>query len=929
MIQKIVTLIVGTKQKRDLKSLTPIVEQINSFEPELMSWADEKFKIATNQLREENRAGKSLDDLLPEAFAIAREAGRRILGERIFDVQLMGGIALHRGSIMEMKTGEGKTLSSVPAAYLNALGGDGVHIVTVNDYLAERDAQWMGPVYRFLGVSVGCILSEMDNDARRQAYAQDITYGTNNEFGFDYLRDNMKWDTSGKVQRGHNFCIVDEIDSILIDEARTPLIISGPAQDDTATYFEVNGLVSSLEECGKDPDTDEYPDDPVGDYKIDEKGKRITFTDQGMNSIESLLQKRTIISGSLFDSENFEYIHYFTQSLKAHILFHRDVDYVVQEGKVQIVDEFTGRILYGRRYSEGLHQAIEAKEKIKIAQRNRTLATITFQNYFRMYNKLSGMTGTADTEAKEFDKIYGLDVIVLPTNRPVIRDDNDDLIFLSEKDKFLAICDEIEQLNKKGQPMLVGTVSIEKSEMLSGLLTARGIQHEILNAKNHHREALIIAEAGAKGAVTIATNMAGRGTDIKLGGNPEYRALRKTGTGADEEVYANIHRAELERWQKDYKEVKSLGGLHVLCTERHEARRIDNQLRGRSGRQGDSGSSRFFISLDDELMRLFGGENLKSIMSRVGMKEGEPIMHPWINSSIERAQTKVEDRNFEIRKHLLDFDDVLNEQRNFIYTRREEIIGDNNLIERVMRTVEEILSCFFEAQESKKNSDNMDIISTLKDEFFYTPAISDEKIGAMTPRELFEYILKDLKRDLNEKKESLGQENFNAFIRFEYLKNIDSRWQDHLENLEALREAVYLRAYAQKNPLLEYKLEGFQIFDQMLLDIRTAIARKTIKVRIHTFEGRNLILERENIGDARHRVLGQFSVPDQAAAAQSALPRTPATRQIATAQRIAARGERDEAAPRNVQTKRSGTKVGRNAPCPCGSGKKYKHCCGR
>ncbi len=939
MIQKIMTFIVGTKQKRDLKSLTPIVEQINSLEPELMSWPDERFADRTEQLRKEIETGKKLDTILPEAFAIAREAARRILGERIFDVQLMGGIALHQGSIMEMKTGEGKTLSSVPAAYLNALGGKGVHIVTVNDYLAERDAQWMGPVYRFLGVSVGCILSQMDNDARRQAYAQDITYGTNNEFGFDYLRDNMKWDTSGKVQRGHNYCIVDEIDSILIDEARTPLIISGPAQDDTATYYEVNKLVSSLEECQKDPETDDYPENPIGDYKIDEKGKRVTFTDQGMNSIENLLQKRRIIAGSLFDSENFEYIHYFTQALKAHKLFHLDVDYVVQEGQVQIVDEFTGRILYGRRYSEGLHQAIEAKEKIKIAQRNRTLATITFQNYFRMYSKLSGMTGTADTEAKEFDKIYGLDVVVLPTNRPVIRNDHDDLIFLGEKDKLQAICDEIEQLNRKGQPILVGTVSIEKSEVLSRLLTAREIRHEVLNAKNHHREALIISEAGAKGSVTIATNMAGRGTDIKLGGNPEHRALRRAGS-VNEAAYEGIHREELQKWQKDYEEVKALGGLHVLGTERHEARRIDNQLRGRSGRQGDSGSSRFFISLDDVLMRLFGGENLKPIMSRVGMREGEPIMHPWINSSIERAQRRVEDRNFEIRKHLLEFDDVLNEQRNFIYTRREEIIADNNLKARVMTTIEEILADFFEDQRENTNSSNSDILNRLQEEFFYSPNMNEEQVNKMTSKELFEHIRDDLRHDLEEKEESLGRENLNAFIRFEYLRNIDSRWQDHLENLEALREAVYLRAYAQKNPLLEYKLEGFQIFDQMLLDIRTAIARKTLKVRIHTFEGRNLILEQENLGDARHRVLGQFALPDQAAAAQNALSREAAA-EAARADRaqrpsshprrdmVSPVGERSESQPQGAQIRRSGQKIGRNDPCPCGSGKKYKHCCGR
>ncbi|HUV08172.1 MAG TPA: preprotein translocase subunit SecA, partial [Spirochaetia bacterium] len=637
MIGKMLTLVLGTKQKRDLKMLIPIVQKINSFEPEIMSWTEERFKTRTQAFREIYMKGASLDEILPEAFAMVREAARRILGERLFDVQIMGGIALHKGCIMEMKTGEGKTLSCVTSAYLNALSGEGVHIVTVNDYLAERDAGWMGPIYNYLGVSVGCILSQMDTEARRESYSQDVTYGTNNEFGFDYLRDNMKWDNRTKVQRGHNFCIVDEIDSILIDEARTPLIISGAAEDDTAAYFEVNRLVVSLTECRKDPATGDYPDEPEGDFKLEEKNKRVTFTNEGMNHIESLLQKRSLIHGSLFDTDNFEYIHYFTQTLKAQRLFKKDVDYVVQDGKVQIVDEFTGRILYGRRYSEGLHQAIEAKERIKIAQRNRTLATITFQNYFRMYKKLSGMTGTADTEAKEFDKIYGLEVMVLPTNRPVIREDHDDVIFLTEEDKYKAICDEIERLIAKGQPILVGTVSIEKSEILARLLTQRGIRHEILNAKNHHREALIISEAGAKASVTIATNMAGRGTDIKLGGNPEYRALKRAGTEADQATHERILSEEIEKWRKDYEGVKTFGGLHVLGTERHEARRIDNQLRGRSGRQGDPGSSRFFISLDDVLMRLFGGENLKSIMSRIGMREGDPITHPWINKSIERA----------------------------------------------------------------------------------------------------------------------------------------------------------------------------------------------------------------------------------------------------------------------------------------------------
>ncbi|MDH7484341.1 MAG: preprotein translocase subunit SecA, partial [Spirochaetales bacterium] len=605
----IVAALFGTKREKDIKALLPLLHKVNALESWAMSLPDEEFPRMTLRFRERLSKGETLDDLLPEAFALVREASRRVLGERPFDVQILGGIVLHKGKIVEMKTGEGKTLSSVSAAYLNALSGEGVHVITVNDYLAERDSQWMGQIYRFLGLSVGCILSSMDNIARKEAYACDITYGTNNEFGFDYLRDNMVWSLDQKVQRGHAYCIVDEIDSILIDEARTPLIISGPADDDTYKVNEVNRLALSLAEVKKDPATGEYPDESKGevsegDFRIDEKSKRVMFTSDGLNHIESLLQKRGLIKGSLFDPQNFEYVHYFTQAVKAQHLFHKDVDYVVQDNMVQIVDEFTGRILHGRRYSDGLHEAIEAKERIKIARRNRTLATITFQNYFRLYKKLAGMTGTADTEAPEFNKIYNLDVVVIPTNRPVVRKDEDDLVYLNESDKLDAIVQEIKALHEKGQPILVGTVSIEKSEKLSALLTRNGIRHEVLNAKNHAREALIIAEAGAKGAVTIATNMAGRGTDIKLGGNPEFRARKKVGTQAPQEVYEAALAREYELWRKDYEEVKSLGGLCVIGTERHESRRIDNQLRGRSGRQGDPGRSVFFLSLDDDLMRL-------------------------------------------------------------------------------------------------------------------------------------------------------------------------------------------------------------------------------------------------------------------------------------------------------------------------------------
>ena len=926
----ILSLFLGSKQVRDLKSLTPLVRQINALEPECTALPTSAFPARTAALRQRLADGGSLEELLPEAFALVREAARRALGERLYDVQLMGGIVLHQGRIMEMKTGEGKTLSSVTAAYLNCLAGAGVHVVTVNDYLAERDSEWMGRIYRLLGVSVGVVLSQLDNEGRKAAYARDITYGTNNEFGFDYLRDNMRWEASGKVQRGHNFCIIDEIDSILIDEARTPLIISGAAEDDTQKYYEANKLVESLTECVKDPATGEYPDEGLafrmekgvdtGDFKIDEKNKRVSFTDRGFNRIEELAQRRGLIHGSLFESDNFEFIHYTTQALRAKRLFHKDVDYVVNEGRVDIVDEFTGRILHGRRYSEGLLQAIEAKENIRIAERNRPLATITFQNYFRMYKKLAGMTGTAETEATEFAKIYGLDVAVIPTNRPQVREDRDDLIYLNEEEKLQAIGQEIANMHRAGQPVLVGTISIEKSEKVSRLLTGLGVRHEVLNAKNHAREALIIAEAGARGAVTIATNMAGRGTDIKLGGNPEFRARRKLGDQGEEQLPSLLSK-ELASWEGDYSAVKEAGGLHVLGTERHDARRIDNQLRGRSGRQGDPGSSRFYISLDDDLMRLFGGENLKGVMSRLGMKEGEPIYHPWVNKAIERSQKRVEERNFEIRKHLLEYDDVLNEQRKFIYSRRDEILGDDHLSQRVLASAMDVFDLLYEELGQPEGAKRNLLLARLKEALSYTPRSAVEQYLGLDPGGLRERVLQDLTAELSEKEAEVGPEHLNLFLRFEYLRNIDQRWQDHLESLEALREAVYLRAYGQKNPLLEYKLEGFQIFDRMLEDIRTALARKVFQVRIRAVEAAPR--GRERLGNARHTLLGQFG---DNALAQGERPSASTKRGAARAR--PASGELREAQPERMQVRRSYPKVGRNDPCPCGSGKKYKYCHG-
>ena len=911
MLKNILTSVVGSKHERDLKELLPILHKINEKETWAMSIASSDFAKQTEAFKLRLKNKETLDDILPEAFALAREASRRTLGERHYDVQLLGGIILHQGRIMEMKTGEGKTLSSVSTAYLNALTGNGVHVVTVNDYLAERDAEWMKPVFTLLGMSVGSILSNMDPEARAKAYGCDITYGTNNEFGFDYLRDNMKWSSGDKVQRNHNYCIIDEIDSILIDEARTPLIISGAADDDTSKFTQVNALISQLSECEKDPETGEYPDeDPAGDFKLDEKSKKVIITEQGSNTIENALMRTGAIKDSLYSDENFEYIHYFTQAIRAHKLYSKDVDYVVEDHQVQIVDEFTGRILHGRRYSDGLHQAIEAKENIKVAKRNRTLATITFQNYFRMYDKISGMTGTADTEAKEFGSIYGLDVVVVPTNRPLMRFDDDDVIYFDEEIKNNAICDEIARVHKKGQPVLVGTVSIEKSERISQLLRKRAIRHEVLNAKNHSREAMIIAEAGAEGSVTIATNMAGRGTDIKLGGNPEFRARKKAGTEASDEEYRKVYKTEYEKWKTDYARIKDLGGLYILGTERHESRRIDNQLRGRSGRQGDPGESRFFLSLDDDLMRLFARDSLRSIMGRAGMKDGEPLIHPLINRAIERAQTRVEERNFEIRKHLLDFDDVLNEQRKFIYSQRDDITQAADLTPRIIDTADGLLDDMLDIYNEDGSKDSraalFQLLESLKLNFFYEPA-EPEVFSELSIDGKKQYVLNHIREDIKAKEAMLGKENFNQFIRYEYLRRIDSKWQEHLEHLEALREAVYLRSYAQKNPLLEYKLEGFDIFDRLIVDIKSNIAQKVIKVRIRNTDRSARRREPVTAMHEQHSAIGVFAGGGAAAPVNA---------------------ERPEASGSGIQVKRTTPKVGRNDPCPCGSGKKYKHCCG-
>ena len=926
MFEKFFKALFGSQHERDLKALLPILHAVNEKEIWAASLAAQEFPRLTSLFRERYKNGESLDSILPEAFALAREAARRNLGERPYDVQVLGGIVLHQGKIVEMKTGEGKTLMSVSAAYLNAIPGDGIHIVTVNDYLASRDADWMRPIFSYLGMTVGTILSNMSNVQRKENYACDITYGTNNEFGFDYLRDNMHRDMESRVQRLHNYCIVDEIDSILIDEARTPLIISGSAEDDTFKYAEVDKLIGTLREIEKKEDG-EYPDEPrgeevSGDYKISEKNKSVSFSNEGLASIENILKKRNLIQGAIVDEENFEYIHYFTQALKAHKLFHIDVDYVVEEGQVHIVDEFTGRILHGRRYSDGLHQAIEAKERIKIARRNITLATITFQNYFRLYKKISGMTGTADTEAVEFNKIYKLDVVVIPTNLPVARIDEDDVVYLNEKDKDAALCNEIAECFKKGQPMLVGTVSIEKSEHISALLTRKGVRHEVLNAKNHAREALIIAEAGAKGAVTIATNMAGRGTDIKLGGNPESRARRRAGTNASAEEYAAVYRDEYEKWKKDYEEVKSLGGLYVIGTERHESRRIDNQLRGRSGRQGDPGKSKFFISMDDELMRLFGGDKMKGIMSRIGMTGGDPIYHPMLNRSIEGAQKKVEERNFEIRKHLLEYDDVLNQQRKYIYEQRDAILLDQDLKKRVNDSTAAMIGDCIDRFGVLSRNDMAeavrDFTEYLRVKFGYQLTLAHDAKEFKNAELLEIHVVSGLEQDIYNKENLIGPVYLNMIIRDNYLHAVDRRWLDHLENMEALREAVYLRHYAQKNPLTEYKVEGFQIFEKMIEDIRQEIASRLHLIRIQVTEGGPRRSESHSMGanqSANHSSMASFGASSAPGAGRSAAKNSSPMA--------------DAGNPEGATVVRAQPKVGRNDPCPCGSGKKYKHCHGR
>jgi preprotein translocase subunit SecA len=884
MIGKVLRKIFGTKNERELKRLIPIVERINALEPKMMKMPDYQLRRKTYEFKERIEKGESLDALLPEAFAVVREVARRTLGERPFDVQLMGAIVLHEGKIAEMATGEGKTLVATMPAYLNALLGKGVHIVTVNDYLARRDAEWMGVIYRFLGLEVGVITHDMDDRERKKAYQADITYGTNNEFGFDYLRDNLKFSLDDCVQRDHYYAIIDEVDSILIDEARTPLIISGPAEESTEKYYHINRIIPFLK---KDIH-----------FTIDEKTRTVALTEEGVAKVEELLGV-----DNLYDPRNIDLIHHVHQALKAHYLFKRDRDYVVKDGKVIIVDEFTGRLMPGRRWSDGLHQAIEAKEGVKIERENQTLATITFQNYFRMYQKLAGMTGTAETEALEFKKIYNLDVVVIPTNRPLIRINYPDVIFKTEKEKFEAVVKEIEALHKIGRPVLVGTTSIEKSERLSQMLKRRGIPHHVLNAKHHEKEAEIIAQAGRFGAVTISTNMAGRGTDILLGGNPKFLAKKMAGDNADEKAFQEAYKKALEITKEEKEKVVSLGGLHVIGTERHESRRIDNQLRGRAGRQGDPGSSRFFLSLEDDLLRIFGGERLKKIMERLGVKDGEPIEHPLISRAIENAQKRVESHNFEIRKYLLEYDNVMNQQREAVYSLRRRIMKGEDLkgmiMEMVHKLVEDLVDTYTDPKLPFSEWDWEGLKEAFKQQFFFPLEL--EVIPKVKREDLVEMLFSQTREYYEEKEKHVGPELMREVEKFLLLHTLDNHWKEHLLNLDHLKEGIGLWGYAQKDPLVQYKKEGYQMFLEMLDRFREDVVRKLFAVQITRGE------EVPSLSSSRRFSfeLVRGPLPFQE------VPQGPPSPQV------------------QGQIRRKTPKVGRNDPCPCGSGKKYKHCCGK
>ena len=878
MLKKAAIKVFGTKHDREMKKIQPLVSHINSFEKSISSLTDEELKNKTKEFLEAIEQGKTLDDILPEAFAVVREGAKRTLSMRHYDVQLIGGYFLHKGQITEMKTGEGKTLVATLAIYLNALTKKGTHLVTVNDYLATRDAEWMGKLYKFLNLSVGVITHNQSDKDRKEAYNQDITYATNNELGFDYLRDNMKYSLSDYVQREHNFAIVDECDSILIDEARTPLIISGPSEQSTDKYLNINKVIPKLK-------LEEH-------FTIEEKSKSAMLTDAGNSKVEELLK-----IDNLYEPQNIDLLHHIYQALKAHHLFNRDTDYMVKDNEVVIVDEFTGRLQTGRRWSDGLHQAIEAKEGVKVKNENQTLASITYQNYFRMYKKLSGMTGTADTEAVEFKKIYNLDVTVIPTNKPIARDDIDDVIYKTEDAKYKAIANDIKERNSKGQPVLVGTVSIEKSEKLSNFLNKINVKHSILNAKFHEREAEIVAQAGRKGSVTIATNMAGRGTDIVLGGNPEALAKHSAENSLDK--FREV--CEIEK-----KQVLKAGGLHIIGTERHESRRIDNQLRGRSGRQGDPGSSLFYLSMEDNLMRIFGGEKIKNIMHRLNVPDDEPIAAPMVSRAIEGAQRKVEGHNFDIRKHLIDYDDVMNQQRNTIYSLRKQVLDGDDTEEIVKEYLGEltsgILDRYAPVEEQPDRWDKAGFNNAVTKLFGFDIDITNIN----SPEELTDFTREQIKQTFETQKESLG-ENYENIKKIILLQTIDHKWKDHLQIVDHIRESVSLRGYAQKDPLIEYKKEAFLAFESMDYAIKKEVIEKLFKIQIVASDGLRDLDKKEVPRNIK------MSSPEAESAFKKGLPFKNVHNRPTKSKEPIVRAE---------------AKVGRNDPCPCGSGKKYKKCCG-
>jgi preprotein translocase subunit SecA len=975
MLGQILTKVIGTQNEREIKRLRPRVVEISALEPQIQVLTDEQLRGKTEEFRKRVAAGESIDDLLVEAFAVVREAGKRVLNMRHFDVQLIGGMVLHTGKIAEMKTGEGKTLVATLPAYLNALKGKGVHVVTVNDYLARRDSEWMGRLYRFLGMSVGVIQHELNDQQRQVAYGADITYGTNNEFGFDYLRDNMKFELASMVQRGHHYAIVDEVDSILIDEARTPLIISGPAEESTDLYYEVDRIIPRLKKGavtqGNVKQEDREALEQTGDYIVDEKHKTVTLTESGMAKAEQMLAHRLVPgSGGLYDPANMPLLHHVHQGLRAHTLFRLDVDYMIKDGGVVIVDEFTGRLMPGRRWSDGLHQAVEAKEKVKIERENQTLATITFQNYFRKYKKLSGMTGTAETEAPEFNKIYSLDVIVIPTNRPLKRVEEPDLVYRTEREKYDAIVNDILDKQASGRPTLVGTVSIEKSERLSTLLRKRGIKHVVLNAKYHAQEAEIVAQAGRRNNVTIATNMAGRGTDILLGGNAEHMARQqalseevaeKVPKGEEKYVddeefvyffhvdsFYRVPRADWERifshfqrsTETEHVDVVTLGGLHILGTERHEARRIDNQLRGRAGRQGDPGSSRFYLSLEDDLMRIFGSERISGLMQRLGMEEGVPIEHGMVSRAIERAQKQVEAQNFSVRKHLLEYDDVMNKQRESVYTLRREILegkihlSEEELVDTrayLLALSEDILDDQLERFVGKQMDPDEWDTDALEREvnrvFGLEQAQLDAlKLDEMNSEEIGDALWAAIKASYEEKEKLVGSDLLRRVERDIMLQIVDEQWKDHLYSLDHLKEGIGLRGYGLRDPLVEYKRESFDLFTAMKERIEEAMVRYVMWLRPVMNEEapaapRPVPRRAAPITMNKAEAASAFGTA-RAASATMAAPASASARQGP----VPARTGGDDV----IKTvRREEPKVGRNDPCPCGSGKKYKKCHGQ